>query len=100
MEKEIVVDGRTYVLKEEVKTYKIGDKFKVKEGWGDAGDVYMLTEYGEDKVNIVKLENPSGCGIGVGETLLYHIFKVKDKQKITKEELKVGGVGAFLGIMN
>ena len=82
MKNEIIVDGKTYVLKE--RTYKIGDKFK---GWGCAYDVIMLIEHGTDKINFVRLEKPSGLGIGAGETYLYDGIKVKDKHKITQEEL-------------
>ena len=93
MNKEITVDGKTYVLKE--RTYKIGDRFKVKEGWGDAGDVWMLIERGTDKVNFVKLENPSGSSLGVGKICSYEGFKVKDKHNITKEDLEERWRGGY-----
>lgn len=85
MKKEIVVDGKTYVLKE--RTYKIGDRFRATKGWCFAGDVYMLIEYGSDEVNFVKLEKQSGRGVGVGGTCSWKGFKVKDKYNITKKEI-------------
>ncbi|MCK5601636.1 hypothetical protein KAR91_07205 [Candidatus Pacearchaeota archaeon] len=84
-------------LKEEERTYKIGDKFKVKEGWNETGDVCMIIEYGTDKVNLLKLERPSGVGEGVGETLLYTGIKIEDKQNITKEELEERWGDGFFG---
>ncbi|MCK5601638.1 hypothetical protein KAR91_07215 [Candidatus Pacearchaeota archaeon] len=84
MNNEIVVDGKTYVLKDEEKTYKIGDKFRVK----DDTDVVMLTEYGTDEINFVKLKRQSCFGVGVGETCFADGFKIKNKHNITKEDLE------------
>ena len=91
MNNEITVDGKTYVLKDEEKTYKIGDRFTQKI----YGDVYMLIEYGSDEVNLIKLENPSGSNLGVGRTILNCGFKVKNKCNITTEEIENRVSGFF-----